>query len=107
MPGRGVAVEETPIARLEGDAEVRLADGRVLAFAGLFTAPRVAPASPLPAACGCAMEETPMGLMIRTDAAKETSVPGIHACGDAAQMPHSVSLAVGDGAMAACWCTGR
>jgi thioredoxin reductase len=49
---------------------------------------------------GCALEETAMGLQIRTDAAKETSVPGVFACGDAAHSPHSVSLAVGDGAWA-------
>ncbi len=100
LAARGVAVEETPIARIEGDADVRLADGRVLAFAGLFTASRVSPSSPFASACGCDLVETPIGLAVRTDAAKETSVPGIHACGDLAQVPHSVSLAVGDGAMA-------
>jgi len=31
---------------------------------------------------------------------KETSVPGAFACGDAARVPHSVSLAVADGAWA-------
>ncbi|EYD75526.1 Thioredoxin reductase [Rubellimicrobium mesophilum DSM 19309] len=40
-----------------------------------------------------------MGLQIRTDAAQETTVPGVFACGDAASLPHSVSLAVGSGAM--------
>lgn len=95
---RGVAIEEARIARLEGAADVVLADGRRLAFAGLFTASRTSPASPIAERLGCALEETPMGVQIRTDQAKETSVPGAFACGDAARSPHSVSLAVGDGA---------
>lgn len=97
---RGVRIERTPILRIEGDAEVLLEDGRCLAFAGLFTAPRCTPASPLAAEAGCALEETPMGIQIRVDAMNRSSVPGIFACGDTARMPHSVSLAVGDGAMA-------
>ncbi|MBE3639248.1 NAD(P)/FAD-dependent oxidoreductase [Mangrovicoccus algicola] len=97
---RGVRIEEGAIRRLENDADIRLADGRLLCFAGLFVATTVRPASPLPVEAGCAMEETPMGTRIRTGATRETSVPGIFACGDLAVMPHSVSLAVGDGALA-------
>lgn len=98
--GRGVVIEETPIARLTGAADVELRDGRVLPFAGLFTATRTEPASPLAGAAGCEMFETPMGRQILTGDGKETSVPGIFACGDVARAPHSVSLAVGDGAWA-------
>lgn len=97
---RGVQIEPTRIVRLEGDADVLLADGRRLAFAGLFTAPRCTPASPLAAQAGCALEDTPMGSQIRVDAMNRSSVPGIFACGDTARIPHSVTLAVGDGAMA-------
>ncbi|WP_104494222.1 NAD(P)/FAD-dependent oxidoreductase [Paracoccus denitrificans] len=100
LRNRGVAVEETPIARIAGEAEVELRDGRVLPFAGLFTATRTDPASPLAEAAGCEMIETPMGRQILTDETKETSLPGIFACGDVARAPHSVSLAVGDGAWA-------
>jgi thioredoxin reductase len=96
----GVRIEHNPILRIESDAEVLLADGRRLVFAGLFTAPRCTPASPLAAEAGCALEETPMGVQIRVDTMNRSSVPGIFACGDTARMPHSVSLAVGDGAMA-------
>lgn len=42
---RGVTIEETPIDRIEGAAEVILSDTRRLAFAGLFTAPICSPAS--------------------------------------------------------------
>ncbi len=97
---RGAAIEEVTIERIEAEADVQLSDGRILSFAGLFTATRVAPASRLPTEAGCEVDETPMGQKIRTDASRETTVPGIYACGDVAHMPHSVSLAVGDGAMA-------
>ncbi|MEO3387787.1 NAD(P)/FAD-dependent oxidoreductase [Mesorhizobium sp. CAU 1741] len=100
LVARGVTIEETPIERLEGEAELRLADGRVLGFAGLFTATRTTPASDLAARLGCAIEETPMGTQIKTDGGKETSIPGVSACGDAARVPHSVTLAVADGAWA-------
>jgi thioredoxin reductase len=97
---RGVTVEETPIDRIEGHADVALADGRLLRFAGLFTATRTVPSGSLAEAIGCVLEETPMGLQVSTDAESKTSVPGIFACGDVARAPHSVSLAVGSGAMA-------
>lgn len=100
LEARGIVIDETPIERLAGDADVVLSDGRQLSFAGLFVATRVSPASPLPAQIGCEMEETRMGTVIRTDATRQTSVPGIYACGDVASVPHSISLAVGDGAFA-------
>ncbi|MGK2739530.1 NAD(P)/FAD-dependent oxidoreductase [Tepidicaulis sp. LMO-SS28] len=100
LTARGVTLEETPITRLENGADIRLEDGRLLTFAGLFTATRTEPSAPLAEDLGCALEETPLGRQIRTDAAKETTIPGAFACGDAARSPHSVSLAVGDGAWA-------
>lgn len=100
LHARGVVVEDTPLARLSGGADVELVDGRVLRFSGLFTATRTEPAGPLAGLIGCEMIETPMGRQIRTDEAKETSHPGIFACGDVARAPHSVSLAVADGAWA-------
>jgi len=100
LAARGVTIEAAPIARLEGKADVRLTDGRLLPFAGLFTASRVSPSSPIAERLGCALEETPFGTQIQTDVTKETTISGAFACGDAARIPHSVSLAVGDGAWA-------
>lgn len=97
---RGVSIETTAIVRIEGHAEVVLADGRRLEFEGLFTAPRTSPPTPLPERLGCAIMETPMGTQLQTNEAKETSVAGVFACGDVARVPHSVSFAVGDGAWA-------
>lgn len=97
---RGVTIETAPIDKLEGHADVAMVDGRRLHFAGLFTATRTVPSGSLVKATGCALEETPLGMQLRTDAENKTSVPGIFACGDVARAPHSVSLAVGNGAMA-------
>ncbi|MCF3932005.1 NAD(P)/FAD-dependent oxidoreductase [Acuticoccus sp. M5D2P5] len=100
LEARGVTIEETPIATLVDHAGVLLTDGRRLDFAGLFTAPRNSPASPLAETLGCALEETGFGLHVRTDSGKRTTVPGVFACGDTARVPHSISLAVADGAWA-------
>lgn len=97
---RGVEIDTTPISDITGDADVRLGDGRLLHFAGLFIATRVAPSSPLAEQLGCALMETPMGQQIATAESKETTVAGAFACGDTARVPHSVSLAVADGAWA-------
>ncbi len=97
---RGVVLEATPIAEITGQADVRLDDGRLLDFAGLFIATRAAPASDLAERLGCSVIDTPMGRQIATTDSKETTIPGAFACGDTARMPHSVSLAVGDGAWA-------
>lgn len=99
IESRGIVIEATPIARIEGAADVRLADGRLLSFAGLFTAPQCGPSTPLGETLGCDLETTPFGTQIRTEM-KQTSIPGVFACGDVAHVPHSISLAVADGALA-------
>ncbi|AJY47938.1 NAD(P)/FAD-dependent oxidoreductase [Martelella endophytica] len=100
LTARNVAIEETPVTGIEGEAEVRLADGRLIALAGLFVASRTTPATPLAERLGCRLEETMLGLQIATDPMKETSIAGAFAAGDVARMPHSVALAVADGAFA-------
>jgi len=99
LESRSVFIEEARIDKIEGHADVTMVDGRHLSFAGLFVATQTAPSSPLAKTIGCALEESPMGTQIRADAESKTSVPGVFACGDVARFPHSVSLAVGNGAM--------
>ncbi len=97
---RGTRVERTRIVRIEGEADVVLADGRTLYMGGLFTQPRTHIASPVAAQLGCALTTGPTGEFIQVDGTQQTSVPNVFACGDAARASGNVALAVADGAMA-------
>lgn len=97
---RGAQIEHTPVARIDGVADVVLADGRRCAMAGLFAQARMHMASPVAEQLGCAFEQGPLGPFIQVDRMGQTSVPHVFACGDAARAAGSVALAVGDGAMA-------
>ncbi|MFC6338237.1 FAD-binding protein [Pseudomonas sp. CCM 7891] len=98
---RGVTVESAAVVRLFGErADIELADGRVIALDGLFTMPRTRMASPLAEQLGCEFAEGPMGSYIQTSEIRQTSVPGVFACGDAAIAAGSVALAVGEGVRA-------
>lgn len=96
---RGVAIERTPVRRVTGEATIELADGRQLAFDGLFTLTRTRMASSLPEQLGCAFDEGPVGPFVRRSETFETTVPGVFACGDVARPFGNVAVAVGDGAM--------
>lgn len=97
---RGTAVERVPVVRIEGRADVVLADGRTLSMNGLFTQPRTVFASAVAEELGCAMAQGPMGAYIQVDAMQQTSVANVFACGDAARAAGNVASAVADGAMA-------
>ncbi|HEX6534204.1 MAG TPA: NAD(P)/FAD-dependent oxidoreductase [Gemmatimonadaceae bacterium] len=107
LAARGVRIESRPVLELVGDgstlAGVRV-DGRgggeVIALDALFTASRTRMASPLAEQLGCAFDEGPFGPVIRTDARKETTVPGVYAAGDAARVPHNATWASADGVTA-------
>lgn len=101
---RGVAIERTPIVELLGEAPalngVRLADGRELNVAAIFTAPRTAPTIPLAAMLGCEHEDGPTGPFIKIDQWGATSVDGVWAAGDAATPMHNATLASAAGVLA-------
>jgi thioredoxin reductase len=97
---RGTQVEAALIERIAGHADVVLQDGRTLTMNGLFTQPTTRMSSPIAEQLGCALEDGPMGLFIKVDDFKATSVPNVFACGDAARAAGNVTLAVADGAMA-------
>jgi thioredoxin reductase len=104
LAARGVRVDPRPVAALVGDAPaltgVRFGDGSTCGLDALFLVSGTAMASPLAAQLGCAVDDGPLGPVLRTDATKATSVPGVFAAGDAARVPHNASFAVADGATA-------
>lgn len=104
LVARGVRIDDRRVSALVGNAPdlegVRLDDRSIVPLDALFTSSRTRMASPLAEQLGCGFEEGPSGLVIRTDAQKETTVAGVFAAGDAARAFANVSLAVADGAMA-------
>lgn len=101
LQDRRVMLWREPVVSVGGEGsqvEVTLASGRVFTFAGLFTQPRTHLANPLVAQLGCALESGPTGEFIKVDLMRETSVPGVFACGDTAIAAGNVAIAVGDGA---------
>lgn len=101
---RGVAIERTPVVALLGDAPalegVRLANGRIVKVAALFTAPRTTPTSSLATTLGCAHDEGPTGPHVKVDQWGATSVPGVWAAGDGAGSLHNATLAAAAGVLA-------
>ncbi len=104
LAARGVRILDQSVVALLGEPPVLtgilLADDTVVDIDALFIAPRTMMASPLATQLGCAFDDGPSGPMLRTDASKETTVPGVFAAGDAARTPHNANFASGDGAMA-------
>jgi len=101
---RGVTIEPARIAALRGDngalSSLLLADGREMRIDAMYVAPRSRLNSPIAEQLGCALDDGPFGLVIRTDAAKSTTVPGVYAAGDIARVPHNASWAAADGVTA-------
>lgn len=97
---RGVVIEPGKVLQISGKADVQLTAGKTLQMAGLFTQPTTTVNSPLAEQLGCQFEQGPMGAFIQTSASKETTVPGVFACGDNARMAGSVAIAIGDGSLA-------
>jgi thioredoxin reductase len=99
----GIVVEPEKVVAAEGPEPgivLRLQDGRTSALAGLFVMPQTRLPGGFAEQLGCELEQGPEGPFFKTDASKETSVPGVFACGDAALAKRSVSFTVADGARA-------
>lgn len=86
LAARGVAIEAGEVVGLEGDcndlAAIRLMDGHACAVAALYVSPVSYLSSPIAAQLGVAVDDGPLGPVIRTDANKITSVDRVYAAGD-------------------------
>ena len=102
---RGVMMEPTPIASLEGEAPAltgaRMTDGRVIPLKAIFVGASVRVASPFAERLGCEMIDTPMGRIVKVDGLQQTSQPGVFAAGDLARAASNITLATADGMTAA------
>jgi thioredoxin reductase len=100
---RGVRIESTEVVALEGEAPqlsaALLADGRRIDLRALFVTARQHMGSPLVEQLGCALDESPVGVLVRVDAQKQTTVPGVYAAGDATAMGN-ITLASAEGVRA-------
>lgn len=100
---RGVRIETERVIGLDGPAPelsgALLADGRRIALRALFVTARQHMGSPLVERLGCELEESPVGVLVRVDAQKQTSVPGVYAAGDATVIGN-ITLANAEGVRA-------
>ena len=97
---RGVSVEKAGVRRISGErADLELHDGRVFNLDGIFTMSRTR-IGPLAEQLGCELADGPTGPYLHTNDTRQTSVPGVFACGDASLAAGSVALAVGEGVRA-------
>ena len=102
---RKISVVDGRIAEIatSGDhkAIVMLGNGSRVAVDILFAHPRNTPSASLHEALGLATIATPLGVAIKADERRETSVPGIYAAGDLANPAMaSVTTAISHGATA-------
>ncbi len=104
LAARGIMLEPTPVRALIGDdaglSALELEDGRSVPIDALYVGPTARHNSALAAALGCALDETPLGPIIRTDERKLTTVAGVFAAGDIARVPHNATWASADGVAA-------
>ncbi|WP_175954280.1 NAD(P)/FAD-dependent oxidoreductase [Burkholderia sp. BCC0405] len=104
LAARGMRIERSPVVAIVGDAPrieaLRLADGQVVPIDALFVGARTVMASDLAQQLGCAFDEGPLGIAIRVDAWKQTSVAGVFAAGDASSLMTNATFASASGVAA-------
>jgi thioredoxin reductase len=101
---RRVALEPAPVSALHGEGSeltsIELIDGRTSGVDALYLGPRTRLNSDVAGQLGCELEEGTYGPIIRTDAQRMTTVPGVFAAGDITRSAHNVTWACADGVMA-------
>lgn len=102
---RGVSIERTPIRALEGKAPsldgARLVDGRFVPLKAIFVGSRVRVANSFAESLACEMTDTPLGRLVKVDAAQQTTQAGVFAAGDLARAASNITYAMSDGMTAA------
>ena len=97
-------IEPEAVVGLEGKAPqlsgVCLADGSIAEVDALYLGSQTHMANPLVEQLGCAFDDGPFGPVIRTDAAKLSTVAGVYAAGDIARAMHNATWASADGVTA-------
>lgn len=101
---RGVIIETARVTALLGEgtniSSLQLEDGRRAPLDALYLASRTRLNSMIAQKLGCAVDDGPLGPVIRTDASKATTIHGVYAAGDVARVPHNASWAAADGVTA-------
>lgn len=101
---RHVSLVEGKVTGLYHDngqiAAVRVDDTRDVAVDVLFAHPHNAPAGDLHTALGLELEDVGLGVALKVDDTRQTSLQGVYAAGDLANPMASVTLATAHGAMA-------
>ena len=104
LQARGVTLERAPIIEVVGNGvdiqSVKLADGRVLSLEGLYVGPRTTIGSPLIESLSLALEDAPLGPIVKVNEFKESSVKGIFVAGDLSNAMQSGTFAIASGTMA-------
>jgi thioredoxin reductase len=102
---RGVKIIESKIVQIEHEdgkiSQIHLEDGAKIALAAMYAKTDFAQSSDIPASLGCAINSNGF---LDVDMMQKTSVPGIFACGDTANLFRTVSYAVSAGTMAGAAC---
>ncbi|WP_337842785.1 NAD(P)/FAD-dependent oxidoreductase [Rheinheimera sp.] len=101
---RGVQVERSPVVAVEGAGvqieAVLLADGRRLAAAAVYLAPKTGFGHQLAEQLGLAVEAGMTGPVVVADEMKQSSVAGVFVAGDNSSPMHNATLASAAGVLA-------
>jgi thioredoxin reductase len=98
-----ITVERQVVVAVGGGADsvdLSLRDGRTGTVDGVFLHTRTRFSGPFAEQLGCEVEMGPFGPFYKTDVSRQTTVPGVFACGDVAQPLAAISHAVSDGVRA-------
>ncbi|ALM86752.1 NAD(P)/FAD-dependent oxidoreductase [Bordetella sp. N] len=104
LEARGVHIERAPVVEILGKSPaitgLRLKDGRNVAVDALFVGTRTHLASDLAQQLGCALDDGPLGPVVRVDDWGHTTVRGVFAAGDMSVLMTNATFASASGVKA-------